>query len=274
MLDEASLSTEDLAILVASSGTWKELFLLLGHEVLPSSRRQSSIRDLVRARGIDYSHFHVQRGPRRTWNISDLEEAIKSSTSWIAVEKRLRAAGHKTSGETVRRVARESGIETHHLGSGSPTVDTSVQPFPIREPVAERLPYAGERIAYAWYHLMGYDVSDTEAHSPSDLLISSEGRADYRGVQVKTTTRDGSRSRHIGIYQRYGAGRKLIRPYSPSEVHEFFIITSNGEMYRVPRAVTGDMVSLTINDGLDPYRVGNISGMFGVDGPRGNKTGV
>lgn len=249
---------ENISELVQKASCWRDLFYLLGHETLPHPRNQTRIRTTVRAAGVDVTHFHVQRGPRRGWTVEELVKAIDSSSTWSEAEAELRLR-NKTSLRVMRRIAQEEGIDTSHLDHAATPLTPALH---SPSPQLARLPRAGELLAMAWYTSRGYEVSTSPASSVVDFIIC-DADGNYSGIQVKTTSTEDKRGQEAGwpvsISRRHQRRDVTRRMYSESQVQEFFVITLGGDMYRIPRAATGDNLSLCVGPKYSAYRVGSIA---------------
>lgn len=243
-IDEAELPD-----LVSASSSWSDLFEALGFQGRPGSRTQAKIRNMVREAGIDHSHFHVQRGPYLTWGEDDLRRSVASSKRWKDVQEDLRC-----SYLTARKYAERWGIDVSHIEAADHMRIPSTPPLDDKGLTPERLRYASESIAKSWYMLRGFETFEPERTSVVDLLILESG--EFRKVQVKTASSRSGSNWNVGIARHLpGTDRRGFAPYDASEVDEFFIVTLDGSMYRIPiQAVEGKM-SACLGKKYDGYRV-------------------
>lgn len=194
----------------------------------------------------------------------DLPAIIPNVSSWAEV---LRRAGLSVSGSTqaaLRRRAEQLGLDTSHFRGqawNSAPVPGTATPFerPLDENYLHR---AATALATAWFLGRGYMVSLPVEPALYDLITESDDG--LIRVQVKSTrTQDSRRHWLVCINRRAydsrakrtSVGARSRRNYGPDEIDYFFIVTACGDKYLIPRPVTRNLASLTLDSKYAAFKV-------------------
>lgn len=229
------VTKESLAKAAMRANNWSEFYSELGFTGRPGGSSQHRIRKLIRDHEVDVAHFRVQRGPRTSWGTQELISAVASSTSWREVCGKL-GSGHAT----VRKRCSEAGVSVAHFGPHSKRA-LPLPPTPSTARVSEKLRYAAEHVAVAWYTLHGFEVLVPADPCHTDLVACSGDGASIR-VQVKSTTTD-----VFNLTRHVGTSRSASTTYGEDGIDEFFLVDANVKMYRVHIKDTEDAQTLSVS---------------------------
>lgn len=157
--------------------------------------------------------------------------------------------------ETCRKVALASGLaadverldqRSHMRTPDVPPLVDAVQPQSLRD--------ASLQLATAWYTLHGFETFIPVTQSVEDVDVR-QGNALIK-VQVKTSTKRGSATAwNVGITHRENGSPTNRVPYRPGSIDEFFIVTLDGSMYRIPFEAVAGMTALNLGRKYEQYRV-------------------
>jgi hypothetical protein len=211
--------------------------------------------------GLDTSHFS---GNRR-WTDTQLCEAVLESVSWADT---IRRVGVRDTGEyraAVRRQAARLQLDISHL---------EPDPLPASGeygvPMPDRLKFAAQSIALAWFQVRGHHPSVPVDHRPYDLIVEMGGK--LRRVQVKTCIRPEG---EVVVAPRVSGMSKVGPrvPYDPADVDMFFVVDGAATIYLIPgEAIYGKIVISLPKYGK--YRVGSAGGLMAAWGDDGEEAGA
>lgn len=200
-------------------------------------------------------------GPPRTFTDEALQQAVSAATSWESLRLALATPDGVTPGHRSVRVAAERlQLDTSHF-TGHPGLlpVQAAAALPVgASPLSDQF---AEFMAASWHAANGARVSLTTG-ARYDLV------ADYGGqlqrVQVKRAGFRSSGTSWIAnlTTQRYSAdgnqtanGRRVVLPYAPDEVDEFFLVCGDMTMYRVPFEAVAGWKSASLPGRLAAYLV-------------------
>jgi hypothetical protein len=131
------------------------------------------------------------------------------------------------------------GIDSSHLTDGDnqkPLKSHDVQPADV-----ERLRYAAEHIAIAWYTMRGFEVMSHVIPGAADLVAHYPNDRETFRVQVKSTSGSSfSLTRNVGVF------KDSSELYSSNDVDEFFLVNKDARMFRIPIAAVEGQRTLSV----------------------------
>lgn len=245
--------TEELSLEAAGANTWSELYKRLGFSRTPPAHTRARVERLLSEREVDVSHLgRAGDGPSRTEG--EVVDALAPGGTWREVSERL-----GVSVRVAKRLVSRYRVDATHIVSWSHLIPPADGSATAPEVDKSNLRVAAESIAKAWFEMRGFTVMMTEPESPVDLVVGVDDQ-NFRGVQVKSTN-SLQRGRWAVNVSQLTEGSSTRKSYSPERVHEFFIVTGNGDMYRIPYEVVGSQKSIHISDRHAAYRVPPILGI-------------
>jgi hypothetical protein len=268
MAHPRSWTDEDLIAAVAASSTWNEVVERIGRKRITRKGRLTVQGHALRL-GLDATHLPAMDADakplRPDWvRAADEEfaEAVRQSTTWAEVFRRL---GRRVTGSgyiAFQRRAETLGLDTSHFQGqswSSRPIDGQSIPF-SRPPSLEHLPKTAVALASAWFLERGYRVSVPTEPAPYDLVVESDDG--FARIQVKSTSdRDVGRwavsiSRREytpGILNAGGARKDCV--YRDTESDYFFIVTGDGSQYIIPLKATNGIGHITLDSKYAAFRV-------------------
>lgn len=210
---------------ILNGDSWGDVFSALGYASRPGGSTMQKIRNRAADLDLTLDHLHAKRGPRRSWTDDDLARAVKEEHTWKAIVACL-----GTSHARVKQAAEDLCLDTSHITVSNMPPANSLETL---KPEALRLRSAAEAIAVGWYALRGFDVFvPAPGMSTRADLVAMSMTSTVR-VQVKTST---SRQGGSWVVKFLRGARSAdgATTYSPDEIDEFFVVTGDGAMYRIP----------------------------------------
>jgi hypothetical protein len=238
---------DDLINAVNTSSSWKEVYSKLGLTETSSASTKAKIRKLARELNVDDKHFSRNYGPEAKWSEKELLEAVTSSSSLRQVVIKL-----KSSYQAVERGIEKYNVSVSHINR-KPNVNTNIKNELSHDSInVNRLQFAAQSIAQAWFQLRGYDISLPLQPVSYDFLAL---KSNVLKIQVKTTQTKTQTSQRFIVGLSCSDGRKKQRQYSDKEVDVFFIITSELKMYYVPYSIVKDTKSIVLDKRYRQFEV-------------------
>jgi hypothetical protein len=249
---------------VADSQSWRQVVRKLG--LAHSASAYTSAQSHAARLGLDVRHLPAPRqareliGPARpTPERAELAVAVRESSSWAELQRRL---GYEVTGSGqgwIRRVVAESELDVSHFCGqswASQPIAQVATPF-SRNPSAANLRRSAAAIATAWFQARDYRVAIPVEPAPYDLVVESDDG--LVRIQVKSTTRTDFGRWIVGVTRREydpaaSSGRRARR-YSPGEIDFFFIVTGDGAKYLIPLEVSNGATTLTLDGKYAAFRV-------------------
>lgn len=245
---------EDLRQAVASETRWKGVTRALN--LAPSGYVR--LRRRANQLNLDVSHF---TGKRR-WSDYDLRRAVNESASWSEVLERLDLSDTSETRLYIKGHARRIDLNLARIVRRHPVARPDFEALAV-SPSPERLRFAAESIATAWFTLGGYFVALPVEQCQFDLLVTLPGATAQR-VQVKSSTSAQAHSTwQVGIGRRpYILDKSAgVAPYEPGAVDLFFIVVGSGDIYLIPSHVVAGMTRINVG-AYAAYRVGDVSSLL------------
>lgn len=159
----------------------------------------------------------------------------------------------------IRRRIVELGLDVSHLEAVNhfKEVPNTVPPL---EPSTDRLQHAAVSVAAAWYELHSCTASWPLAPNSFDLLVSPLNGSSPLKVQVKSSR---LRDRASGSWRasltcvKYNQSRGTFdrTGYGEGSIDEFFIVTADYVMYRIPASIVAGKVKVNLNNRYHQFMV-------------------
>ena len=268
-----SWTDEALVSAVETSRSWGDVVRKVGLEKGNSAYR--TVQGHVARLGLDVSHLPtpgVTVAPDRPGmppkveppiSQSALAQAIRLSTSWAGVLRKLGRDVGAANYRQVQRAATEWELDTSNFtgqGWASCPVEAADTSFTAKSD-ERNLHRASAALATAWFLLRGYMVSIPVEQARYDLVVESD--AGLARVQVKSTiTRDRnrwivniSRQRYDKGVTQNANGARIRSVYQPGEVDLFFIVTGDASQYLIPLTATNGVMKPTLDAKYAAYKV-------------------
>lgn len=227
--------------------SWRGLCRALGYASISGSTRRR-VERLAVAYGVDLSHFSENPGPRVRWTDSELREAIKDGQSWRDVAQRL-----NTNYRTAQTRSGALGLDVSHLSAANHYTPSAIAPL-VAQADTKRFHVAAEHIAAAWYSMHGFEVYvPAQRGSVVDLIATNSSVV--RRVQVKSSRKRAGTGWMVSTFRTPTRTQVSPSHYSAADIDEFFIVTEDGQMYRLPFDVVGEMLRPTVGVKYEAYRV-------------------
>lgn len=244
----SSITDADLLAASQTATSWSNLFALLGFPANPNARIQTALKARIATLGIETPRLTSTPGPRRRWSDQDLSAAVARARSWADV-----AVAIGGSSVTHQRVAQELGLDVRHLEANNFMAPPDAAPLSA-EIAPEFLRDASLHLCTAWYSMRGYETFIPVAQRCEDVDVRIDGR--LIKVQIKTSTsRSSGTAWRVGIGHRAGGSQRNDQCYTADEVDEFFVITLDGGMYRIPFEAVRGKIHLSLGAKYAKYRV-------------------
>ena len=115
--------------------------------------------------------------------------------------------------------------------------------------------------AITWFMRRGHVASVPIVTTRYDLVVDTD--SGLKKIQVKTTNSRENSGRFLvfvshaeydSTRQSNASGKRRRVPYDATDVDWFFILTSEKDIYLIPRSVTGSRISLTLDKAWASYR--------------------
>jgi hypothetical protein len=241
-----NVTDERLAEAVRNSLSWTQALRLMGFAGSVKTKQRAAVAGRASLLGLDTRHLdHGRPGPRVSWTIEQLEEAVASSKSVSEVCRKL-----KTHHRGVNAAIKTLELKTEHFNDH---FGYAVDPFPA-EPIPETgLREAAESLAAGWYALRGYSVFVQASSNQSyDLVVLKDSAIK---VQVKSTNCRMPRGWSINVARTGRSSDWTPRPYAAGDFDELFVVTGDGRYYRLPASTAVGKNSLLLTSGYDRYLV-------------------
>jgi PD-(D/E)XK endonuclease len=249
---------------VAVSTTWNEVVHQLGRQ--KNTKARKTIQGHVTRLGLDVSHLPSFEPvapiyPDQPFPAEGFADAVKQSSTWAEVMRRLGMRESKHNYGRLQRMASELELDASHFrGQAWASRPVTAMPTPFtREPYSTSFRKAATAIAMAWFLERGYGVCLPVEPRSYDLVVESD--EGFMKVQVKSTTSRDNGRWCVRIHRKaYHAGaeaieRRMKRVYCADEVDFFFVVVKSGDKYVIPLSATRGMTQLTLDGKYAAYRV-------------------
>lgn len=232
---------------VARSKSWRQVLRETGSKMTGTN----AIRGRAARLGLDTSHFTGNR----KWTDDQLGSVLAEAVSWNDVGIQLGCSPTQA-----KRRAMRLGLAYKHLDRRSQSLLRALPDD--MQPQIERLRFAGESLAAAWFQLTGCVVSMAAGQAPYDIVAGFPDGS-LQKIQVKT-----SQTRSVGdralsprprflirVYTYVSALERANLPYSEDEVDYFFLVASMEEMWLVPHDRVAGQTSCSPGPEYDEFRI-------------------
>jgi hypothetical protein len=254
-MDTRGWTDEQLVFAVANAKSWRGVCRELGLKATSAGMLRSVKRHVERL-GLDTTHFTHQRA----WSDADLRQAVNGASTWSDVLVQLGLTDRGESRARVKGHALRLGLDTAHL-QPPPNAPLPSEVHRLR-PMLNKLRFAAESIAIAWFTFRGVPVAIPTEPRSYDFLATFAGVVNR--IQVKSSTQRSCAGGYLVAvgHRPYSAEKEGgLVPYDPDELDFFFIVSGEGRLFLIPMSVVAGKVSIETS-AYSQYRVGDAASLF------------